>query len=170
MEKANFPLAKRSGSITKNHIPESALVITRQFVKSINHLIIALAVFSSCKENKTNNNTAMNFADTPTIPSKNRRQATTLSATSDSNISSALTHSRSDSLPTEVQSFIKRAMECNHWGGEDGYDADRRSQIEQAMKELQCSEIDRNKAALLLKYSGDSLATRAINVSDTAHF
>lgn len=139
-------------------------------MKSINHLIIALAVFSSCKENQTNNNTAMNFEDTPTIFSKNRPQATTLAAPSDSNIPSAPVQNKSDSLPTEVSSLIKRAMECNHWGGEDGYDADRRSQIEQAMKELQCSEIDRNKAALLLKYSGDSSATRAINVSDTAHF
>ena len=72
-----------------------------------------------------------------------------------------------DSLPTSVQEYISRKRECNHWGGEDAYDDDRKSQIEKAFTELKCHEIDNEKSALIHKHNNNTIIIAAINSADT---
>lgn len=133
-------------------------------------LICTLVLFASCKESQNTNNTELDSVAALSAMNHANSKAIKSSVTSDSNIPSEFSQNEQDSLPSEVQSFIKRAIECNHWGGEDGYDADRRVQIEQAMNDLNCSDIHDNKAALLRAYSSDSLIIHALNASDTAYF
>lgn len=92
------------------------------------------------------------------------------SASSDSNDFQDSAKDQRLTHPLEVQSYIQRRAECNHWGGEDAYDAERSAQIETAMNGLKCSEIDDDKATLLQKYANDSRTTLAISAADTALF
>lgn len=55
-------------------------------------------------------------------------------------------------LPTDVFDLVGRWAMCGHWGGEEGYDADRRAEIEDALKELRCDALDADTEALKAKY------------------
>lgn len=58
--------------------------------------------------------------------------------------------------PKAVRKFIARRTECNHWGGEEPYDADRRREIERAVRGLRCDRLDRDEVRLLRRYKGRS--------------
>jgi len=64
-------------------------------------------------------------------------------------------------VPADVQSFIERREGCEHWAGEPDYDADRRKQIEDAVKEL-CPGIDSQLAALRKRYTDDPKVIAAL--------
>lgn len=51
-------------------------------------------------------------------------------------------------LPADLQRFIARREACNHWAGEEGYDAARRRQIERALREQRCDSLGAEEAAL----------------------
>ena len=44
--------------------------------------------------------------------------------------------------PPSVREFVARRAECNHWAGEESYDAARRAEIERALAGLRCATID----------------------------
>lgn len=50
--------------------------------------------------------------------------------------------------PTGVYDYAGRWAGCTHWGGEEGYDAERRAQINAAVTELRCSALEADGAAL----------------------
>ena len=52
------------------------------------------------------------------------------------------------SLPAEVFDYAARWSGCAHFGGEEGYDADRRAQIDAAVVQLRCSALEADAAAL----------------------
>ena len=58
------------------------------------------------------------------------------------------------SLPSEVAQFVQKRDECDHFRGEEPYDAERRAFIEQKMLEL-CAGSDRRLVELRKKYSND---------------
>ena len=64
--------------------------------------------------------------------------------------------------PKDVVVFIDRYVECNHWGGEEPYDAERRREILAAVKKLRCLQLDADEKALLKKYTGNPAVSRAI--------
>jgi hypothetical protein len=55
-------------------------------------------------------------------------------------------------MPKEVASYISRAAECHHWGGEEAYDKERSAEIEQAAKRLRCDQLDSDEKKFRLKY------------------
>ncbi|MGF7147116.1 hypothetical protein FHS96_000725 [Sphingomonas zeicaulis] len=58
--------------------------------------------------------------------------------------------------PAAVRAFIDRRTGCNHWAGEEPYDAPRRKQIEAALADLRCDRLDADEAALLRRFGGDA--------------
>lgn len=58
-------------------------------------------------------------------------------------------------MATDVSDFIRRAMICNHWAGEEPYDDDRRAQINAAISALRCRELDSDQKSLRSRYAGN---------------
>ncbi|MFM7273661.1 MAG: hypothetical protein ACKO4A_07370 [Gammaproteobacteria bacterium] len=59
-------------------------------------------------------------------------------------------------MPPDVSDFIRRAVMCNHWAGEEAYDEDRHAQIDSAQASLGCSALDGDQAALRLRHVGQA--------------
>jgi ABC-type amino acid transport substrate-binding protein len=57
-------------------------------------------------------------------------------------------------LPADIRQFIARREACNHWAGEEGYDATRRRQIERALRENRCDQLPADETALRDHYKG----------------
>ena len=55
-------------------------------------------------------------------------------------------------LPPPIQRFVERAIDCDHWQGEYPYDADRRAQIDHALRQLRCQTLPSERAALEKRY------------------
>ena len=64
--------------------------------------------------------------------------------------------------PKPVAVLIDRIVDCNHLGGEEGYDADRVKEITAAATKLRCNQIEQDEAALVKKYHGDKKVTKAL--------
>jgi hypothetical protein len=54
--------------------------------------------------------------------------------------------------PHDVAKYIERREGCNHWSGEEGYDAGRRTEIDRNIQILGCVHIDKDERALLHRY------------------
>ncbi|WP_420138007.1 hypothetical protein [Sphingomonas sp.] len=50
--------------------------------------------------------------------------------------------------PADVKALLARREQCQHWAGEDPYDAARGREIEAAIRRLRCDRIDRDAAQL----------------------
>ncbi len=72
----------------------------------------------------------------------------------------AALRARAAAQPAIVRRFIARRAMCNHWGGEEPYDAARRREIARAVRRLRCAALPREEAALRRRYAGrpESLA------------
>lgn len=69
-------------------------------------------------------------------------------------------------VPKDVASFIDRTFECNHWGGEEPYDAKRAKQIERAVKRLRCDGLPRDEKKLRKKYRNNPKVLKALDEAD----
>ena len=49
-----------------------------------------------------------------------------------------------------VTRFLERAEMCEHWMGEEPYDADRRAEIDRNLSDLRCATVRRDGEALKL--------------------
>lgn len=65
------------------------------------------------------------------------------------------------SEPAEVLDFVSRSANCQHWGGEEPYDEDRRAEIEAAMIEQRCDALTADGTRLATTYA-DQPATLAV--------
>ena len=65
-------------------------------------------------------------------------------------------------MPPDAGDFIRRVVTCNHWAGEEPYDAERRAQIAAAVSGLRCRELDRDESILRKRYAGKSDVLRRI--------
>lgn len=65
-------------------------------------------------------------------------------------------------VPAEVFAWMGRRMMCDHWAGEEGYDADRRAQITAAVRELRCEAEPADGAALRARYADNAMLTALI--------
>lgn len=65
-------------------------------------------------------------------------------------------------VPAEVFDWMGRKMMCDHWQGEEGYDADRRAQITAAVRDLRCEAEPADGAALKVKYADNAMLTALI--------
>jgi len=56
-------------------------------------------------------------------------------------------------VPRPVRRFLERRAGCNHWGGEEGYDAERTRQIADAVRTLRCDRIEADERRLMRTYA-----------------
>lgn len=66
-----------------------------------------------------------------------------------------------DPLPKEVQDFVTRRESCDHWRGEDGYDAERQKDIDWSLCQA-CTGTDAELTRLKRKYRGSVPVTQAL--------
>lgn len=74
----------------------------------------------------------------------------------------------SSPIPAAVKAFVARRAECQHWAGEEPYDAARRAQINRAVLRLRCARLDRDEALLRRRYGKNPNAIRALDQSPDA--
>ncbi len=65
-------------------------------------------------------------------------------------------------VPADILAWAGRRLGCDHWLGEEPYDADRAADIEAAVSDLQCRTVDADEAALLDRYAGDAVSLALI--------
>lgn len=58
--------------------------------------------------------------------------------------------------PPAVRAFLVRRAGCNHWGGEEGYDAERAAQIAEAVRKLRCDRIEADERRIKRTYAKSS--------------
>jgi hypothetical protein len=71
--------------------------------------------------------------------------------------------------PRDVARYIDRREGCNHWAGEEGYDAARRAEINKAIAELRCTALDHDEKDLRHRYRHNPAALRAIQKAHDAY-
>jgi hypothetical protein len=59
---------------------------------------------------------------------------------------------RVGSAPRKVAAFIERRAGCNHFLGEEPYDAERAAELKKAILELRCARIERDGLRLERTY------------------
>ncbi len=64
--------------------------------------------------------------------------------------------------PRDVARYIDRRDGCNHWAGEEGYDAARRAEINKAIDDLRCTALDRDGRVLRRRYRHNPAVLRAL--------
>jgi hypothetical protein len=64
--------------------------------------------------------------------------------------------------PKDVAALIDRIVECNHWSGEEPYDAERRKEIQDALADLKCDRLAADEARALKRHANNPTAIRAI--------
>ena len=72
-----------------------------------------------------------------------------------------------DGTPADVVDLVERYGGCNHWGGEEGYNEERRKEIEDGVKRLGCDRIEADRRKLRKKYARKPKVLRVINAADT---
>ena len=68
-------------------------------------------------------------------------------------------------MPGPVASLISRTVECNHWSGEEGYDAARRAEIKKALSELRCEDLEKDENVVLKQYGSNPAVRRSIRAA-----
>jgi len=68
-------------------------------------------------------------------------------------------------LPYDVRAFLARKAECKHWAGEDAYDAERGTQIAQAVARLKCERLDTEEQALRRHHAKDASIQKALTMA-----
>jgi len=69
---------------------------------------------------------------------------------------------RDNHLPDDVRAFIDRRMGCNHWEGEEPFDADREREISAAVRDLGCDRLEKDEEALRRKYRAAGPVQKAL--------
>lgn len=55
--------------------------------------------------------------------------------------------------PPDLRAVIERRLGCNHWGGEEPYDADRAAQIRAAAERLRCRTLEADEARMRQRHA-----------------
>ena len=67
-----------------------------------------------------------------------------------------------DTVPQDIQRFQKERDLCDHFRGEEGYDADRRKFLAEQVKTY-CTNTDASLKTLKLKYKDNKTISDALN-------
>ena len=68
-------------------------------------------------------------------------------------------------LPAEVAAFVARLKGCQHWAGEEPYDAARGREIAAAVRTLRCDAIEADEARLRRRHRDDPAVLRALSAA-----
>lgn len=71
-----------------------------------------------------------------------------------------------EKLPRKVSDLVYRIVDCNHWSGEYGHDEERTAEIEAALDELRCYQIEKDKEAMLERFRADPAVENAIREAE----
>jgi hypothetical protein len=64
--------------------------------------------------------------------------------------------------PKDVSELIDRLVGCNHWRGEEPYDAERKQEISSAMADLKCARLAKDVAATRKRYANKPSTIKAL--------
>ena len=64
--------------------------------------------------------------------------------------------------PKGVAALIDRIVECNHWSGEEPYDAERKKEISSALTDLKCNRLTLDESKTIKKYANNSRVLNAL--------
>lgn len=70
--------------------------------------------------------------------------------------------------PHDVARYIERREGCNHWSGEEGYDAARRAEINRNIQALGCTHLDNDERVLVHRYRHHAAIVRLIHAAHDA--
>lgn len=56
-------------------------------------------------------------------------------------------------VPHVVRDFLERRAGCNHWAGEEPYDAERAAYIAKAVRDLRCRRIEADEHQIKRRYA-----------------
>jgi cytochrome c556 len=62
----------------------------------------------------------------------------------------------------DVVALIERIVECNHWSGEEPYDAERKKEISSTLADLKCGRLDLDESRTIKKYANNPKALKAL--------
>lgn len=65
-------------------------------------------------------------------------------------------------LPHDVEAFLDRRAQCQHWAGEEPYDGPRASEIEAAVRQLRCDSLEADESRIRLRYKPNQLVIKAL--------
>lgn len=68
-------------------------------------------------------------------------------------------------MPRPVARLISRIVECNHWSGEEGYDAGRSAEIRKAVSALRCEDLESDEKEILRQYGSSPGVRRSIEAA-----
>ncbi|WP_260599974.1 hypothetical protein [Sphingomonas endolithica] len=66
-------------------------------------------------------------------------------------------------LPAEVKTLIERRAQCEHWAGEEPYDAARAAAIDAALRRLRCATSEADEARLRRRYARQRVVLAALD-------
>lgn len=65
----------------------------------------------------------------------------------------------------DVRDFLKRIQDCQHWAGEEGYDAARRTEINAAYAKLRCAALDADEQSLKRHYDNNPALLKLLDAA-----
>ena len=65
-------------------------------------------------------------------------------------------------LPHDVEAFLDRRAQCEHWAGEDPYDGPRAREIESAVQRLRCDSLEADETRIRLRCKRNQLVIKAL--------
>jgi len=71
-------------------------------------------------------------------------------------------------VPQDIAAYVDRRKQCNHWGGEDGYDKARAAQINRAVAKLNCTTLDGDEKTLLRRYRSSPALLKQLRAAKDA--
>jgi hypothetical protein len=67
--------------------------------------------------------------------------------------------------PKEVKALIDRIYTCNHFAGEEGYDRERRAELNAAMRQNRCAQVETDEAKMVARYKNNRKVVHALNAA-----
>jgi hypothetical protein len=68
-----------------------------------------------------------------------------------------------DQLPVEVSAFLERRNQCTHWADEEAYDDQRAAEIDKALKQLRCDNVEAEEADLRRRFAEAQTVLNALS-------
>ncbi|SCX32194.1 hypothetical protein DSM25558_5408 [Agrobacterium sp. DSM 25558] len=65
-------------------------------------------------------------------------------------------------LPHDVEAFLDRRAQCEHWAGEEPYDGPRAGEIAVAVERLRCDSLETDESRIRLRYKRYQLVIKAL--------
>lgn len=65
-------------------------------------------------------------------------------------------------LPHDVEAFLDRRAQCEHWTGEEPYDGPRAREIESVVQRLRCDSLETDEIRIRLRYKRNQSVIKAL--------